>query len=247
GANANEIINVSLKDVSADKLGGKYASGSAAGSVFGAVAATSSVYGKSTVDQTLTITSAGVAETVTIDSGSSATDAASQINASDTSVFAEAVSEVDINIGAATSGTLTIGEHEIGVSGSNADIAAKLSDLGYDAKVSGGVVQLNVSGVDGVSLSVAGGAGTFDVRGGTTAIADGTTSTATSKIEFSGNNSFTVGAGGEITGAVTESAADSMVDKIDISTQAGSQKALSIIDSAISSIDGQRADVGARH
>ncbi|TMP44268.1 flagellin [Pseudoalteromonas sp. S1649] len=36
-----------------------------------------------------------------------------------------------------------------------------------------------------------------------------------------------------------------MVDKIDISTQAGSQKALSIIDSAISSIDGQRADLGA--
>ncbi|TMP40354.1 flagellin, partial [Pseudoalteromonas sp. S1650] len=63
--------------------------------------------------------------------------------------------------------------------------------------------------------------------------------------EFSGNNSFTVGAGGEITGAVTESAADSMVDKIDISTQAGSQKALSIIDSAISSIDEQRADLGA--
>ncbi|TMP64145.1 flagellin, partial [Pseudoalteromonas sp. S1649] len=36
-----------------------------------------------------------------------------------------------------------------------------------------------------------------------------------------------------------------MVDKIDISTQAGSQKALSIIDSAISSIDEQRADLGA--
>jgi flagellin len=245
GANANETINVSLKDVSADKLGGKYATNSAAGSVFGIVAANSSVYGKSTSDQGLTITSAGVAETVTIDSGSSATDAASKINASDTSVFAEAVSKVDINIGTATSGTLTIGEHEIGVSGSNADIAAKLSDLGYDAKVDGGVVQLNVSGVDGISLSVAGGDGTFGQRTDTTAISDGTTSTVTSGIEFSGSNSFTVTAGGEITGAVTGTAADSMVDKIDISTQAGSQKALSIIDSAISTIDGQRADLGA--
>ncbi|MCF2916805.1 flagellin [Pseudoalteromonas sp. Cn5-37] len=245
GANANETINVSLKDVSADKLGGKYATSSTAGSVFGAVAANSAVYGKSTADETLTITSAGVAETVTIDAGSSATDAASKINASDTSIFAEAVSKVDFSLGATSTGKLTIGDHEIDVSGTTAEIAAKLSDLGYDATDSGTAVQLNVSGVDGVSLSVTGADGVFDVRGGTTAIVDGTTSTVTSGIEFSGNNSFTVAGGTEVTGAVTGTAADSMVDKIDISTQAGSQKALSIIDSAISSIDGQRADLGA--
>lgn len=245
GANANELINVSLKDVSADKIGGKFATDSEVGTVFGIVAATSSAYGKTTADETLAITSAGVTESVVIGSGSSATEAADKINASDSTVFAEAVSKVDINIGTATSGTLTIGDHEIELAGTNTEIAAQLQDLGYDATDNGTVVELNVSGVDGISLSVAGGAGTFGQRGDSTVIADATTSTVTSGLEFSASNSFTVTGGDETTADVTGAAADKMISEINISSQAGSQSALSIIDSAIAEIDSQRADLGA--
>ena len=167
GANANETINISLQDVSADKIGGKFASDGEAGSVFGALDGTGTVYGKTTADETLTIISGGVSESILIESGSTSTEAASKINASDSSVFAEAVNKVDITVGATSTGTLTIGDNEIDVSGGTAALTERLTDLGYDATLnSSGTLELNVNDVDGVSLSLGVAGGTFDVRGG---------------------------------------------------------------------------------
>ena len=47
------------------------------------------------------------------------------------------------------------------------------------------------------------------------------------------------------TAAAAVLATEQKIDTVDISTQAGSQRAISLIDSAISEIDSQRADLGA--
>jgi len=253
GANANELINVSLKDISADQIGGELANASAAGTVFGVADNTSAAFGKSTVAQNVVLTGGGQTETVNIVAGKTATQAASDINASDSVVRAEAVSNVEISIDDATSGTLSIGDHEIILSGDgNASLAEKLKDAGYDVDFEAGdtEITLNARGVDGVSITTTSAtAASIGPVGGTagTLAAAGSIS-YTSVLEFSSEKAFQVAAGGEITGAIT--AADGAlsevkVSEINIGSQAGSQSALSIIDSAIAEIDSQRADLGA--
>ncbi len=255
GANANELINISLKSVAADQIGGTFAEGTTAGAGAGTsfgTAAVSATYNTVSAE-TLTLTAAGKAVDVDIDAASSATEAASKINASDSDVRAEAVSEVDIALGGSVTGNLTIGDHEIALTGeTNASLAEKLTDLGYDATVNGGVVELNARGVDGVVIQkdadgTAGNTVGLAARSGTiTAVGtDNAANSYTSALEFSSEKAFSVTGGTTVTGDVTAIAVEKTVDTIDISTQAGSQRALSLIDSAISSIDGQRADLGA--
>ena len=252
GSNANELINVSLKSVAADQIGGTYAEGTTAGAAgFGTVNATATF--QEVAAETLTLTSTGKAVTVDIAAKSSATDAASKINAAGSDVRAEAVSKVDIALAGSITGNLTIGDHEIALTGeTNASLKDKLVDLGYDAKINGGVIELNTRGVDGVVLqknSDATAANTISLTARGVAAAPVSTANAaasfTSALEFSSEKKFTVTGGTSVTGDVTANATDKMIDKVDISTQSGSQQALSIIDSAISSIDGQRADLGA--
>ncbi|WP_104643120.1 flagellin [Pseudoalteromonas carrageenovora] len=252
GANANEVINVSLKSVAAEEIGGSFASDTAAGSVFGVTGADAE-FNKSTVDETLVFASGIDSSSVLIEADSTVTEAASVINASASGVNAAAVAKVDIALGGSVTGVLTVGDKEIALDGLDNDgLAAKLKDLGYDAEVSGTVVQLNASGVDGIAIQKnADGVATNTVslteRGGTIA-AVGTDSAAaslTSSLEFSSEKSFTVSGGTETTGAITAQSTEQYVDSVDISSQAGSQRALSIIDSAIAEIDSQRADLGA--
>jgi flagellin len=252
GANANEVINVSLKSVAAEEIGGSFASDTAAGSVFGVTGADAE-FNKSTVDETLVFASGIDSSSVLIEADSTVTEAASVINASASGVNAAAVAKVDIALGGSVTGVLTVGDKEIALDGLDNDgLAAKLKDLGYDAEVSGTVVQLNASGVDGIAIQknadgVAANTVSLTERGGTIA-AVGTDSAAaslTSSLEFSSEKSFTVSGGTETTGAITAQSTEQYVDSVDISSQAGSQRALSIIDSAIAEIDSQRADLGA--
>jgi flagellin len=252
GANANEIINLSLKSVAAEEIGGTFASGTAAGSVFG-VADLDANFEKSASDETLVFASGIDSSSVLIEADSTVTEAASVINASASGVNAAAVAKVDIALGGSVTGVLTVGDKEIALDGLDNDgLAAKLKDLGYDAEVSGTVVQLNASGVDGIAIQknadgVAANTVSLTERDGTIA-AVGTDSAAaslTSSLEFSSEKSFTVSGGTETTGAITAQSTEQYVDSIDVSTQAGSQRALSLIDSAIADIDGQRSDLGA--
>ncbi|WP_428480487.1 flagellin [Pseudoalteromonas arctica] len=146
---------------------------------------------------------------------------------------------------------MTIGDNEITLDAdTTATLATQLQDLGYDATMNGTTLELNASGVDGVSFSI-GTAGSVQLnsRGDTTNTAVTTANTDlgyTSALEFSSKNSFSVTGGTESAAAtVNGTAADKMVSTIDITSQAGSQSALSIIDSAIAEIDSQRADLGA--
>jgi len=252
GANANEVINVSLKSVAAEDIGGTFASGTQAGSIFG-VADTNADFEKSATDETLTFASGLDSKSVLIEAGSTATEAASVINAASSGVNAAAVAKVDIALGGSVTGVLTIGSEEVALDGLDNDgLAAKLVDLGYDAKVSGTVVQLNASGVDGIAIQknadgTAANTVSLTERDGTVA-ADGTDNAAaslTSSLEFSSEKSFAVTGGTEISGNVNAQSTDQYVDSVDIGSQAGSQRALSIIDSAIAQIDSQRADLGA--
>ncbi len=249
GENANELINVSLQSVAAEKIGGTYAEGVVAGTSFGVATGTGTLGTASA--ETLTLTAAGSATTVNVVANDSVTDAANKINASGSDVRAAAVAEVDIVLGGATTGTMSIGDHEIALNGeTTSSLQEKLSDLGYDAEMNGSILELNVSGVDGVVFNTDD-TGTNSVqlnsRGVTTnaAVTTDAATSYTSALEFSSEKSFTVTGGTTITGDVTGTAAEVTIDKLDISTQAGSQSALSIIDSAIAEIDSQRADLGA--
>lgn len=255
GSNANELINVSLKDISADQIGGTFAKATQAGTVFGAAADANAVFETSgTAAATLNFLSGGETTSVVIDAESSVTDAAAAINASDSPVKASAVAQVDISIADAT-GVLTIGENEFAFSAaSNTDLETQLQDAGYDAKIVGSVIQLNVSGVDGVSIQKTADADATKTVGlaarGTAitpATADNAASSYTSALEFSSEKSFTVSGAATLanTAAAAVLATEQKIDTVDISTQAGSQRAISLIDSAISEIDSQRADLGA--
>ncbi|ALS32188.1 flagellin [Pseudoalteromonas translucida KMM 520] len=256
GANANELINITLSSVAADDIGGTFAQGSTSGTNFGLAAASSTVFATSgATAQTFTLNSGGESTSVSIDAESTATSTASQINAADSLVKAEAVAKVDITLAGSVGGLLTIGNEDIDLTGeTNATLTAKLTEQGYDAKIVGGLIQLDVRGVDGVTIqkdSDALPANTIlvnfrDDTTNTTALSAGNSSfTLTSAIEFSSERSFDVTNGGTITGVVNELSEEQTVDTIDISTQAGSQRALSLIDSAISDIDSQRAGLGA--
>ncbi|WP_170209602.1 hypothetical protein, partial [Pseudoalteromonas carrageenovora] len=208
----------SLKSVAAEEIGGSFASDTAAGSVFGVTGADAE-FNKSTVDETLVFASGIDSSSVLIEADSTVTEAASVINASASGVNAAAVAKVDIALGGSVTGVLTVGDKEIALDGLDNDgLAAKLKDLGYDAEVSGTVVQLNASGVDGIAIQKnADGVATNTVslteRGGTIA-AVGTDSAAaslTSSLEFSSEKSFTVSGGTETTGAITAQSTEQYV------------------------------------
>ena len=79
-----------------------------------------------------------------------------------------------------------------------------------------------------------------------TANVDGTaaaTSTAAGSVKLSSSADFTVSGAGEL--STSTSGTFTGVNTVDISSAAGAQSALDIIDGAISGIDGQRADLGA--
>lgn len=256
GANANELINVTLKDISADQIGGTYATSNDAGSSFGIDAAGAVLNDSGNLAQSISITAAGKAESVTISANSSVTETASIINATGADVRAEAVAMVDIEVNASLTGTMSIGDHEITLSNETTDsLASKLEELGYTVNSNGTTIELDARGVDGIIIQGDDSASNdFSItsRGGTPTAGAVTGADAaasfTSSLEFSSEKSFTVAnTSGQLTaaGPISVTATDVHVDQIDISTQAGSQTAISIIDAAIADIDSQRSDLGA--
>ncbi|WP_442793207.1 flagellin [Pseudoalteromonas sp. LC2018020214] len=117
--------------------------------------------------------------------------------------------------------------------------------------MNGSILELNASGVDGIVINTddtSTNSVLVNTRGDTTnstAITTDAAASITSALEFSSEKSFQVTGGVTTAATVTGTAAKVTIDKLDISTQAGSQSALSIIDSAIAEIDSQRADLGA--
>jgi len=143
--------------------------------------------------------------------------------------------------GAGTSGA---GVNITRADGGNLDIAfTVVDDAANTDTITLAVSDVDVSGTIANAVAVDDTGGTFNVRG---------------NLDFSGVTfaadvtDFEValsGAGSEFTDGTTAATLNAVaivgVDTVDISTEAGSQDAIAIIDSAIDQIDGFRADLGA--
>ncbi|KAF7765668.1 flagellin [Pseudoalteromonas undina] len=250
GSNANETINVTLRDVSADALGANEIDG--AGSVFGAVAAA----GDMATNEAITAGTLNInGVDVTLGANDGADGAAAKINAAATGVVAEARLEVTIaGITNTDNATINVGDDNYDLGTYGGDMARLAEDMvadGYDAVYDSdaGEITLKATGVDGIeSVMDAGtpaGGLTFDGVTASTA-----TASKTSEINLSSPNKIGISNDGtadetELFSASTSSLTS--VETIDISgaTSQGAQDAIQTIDAALAQIDAQRADLGA--
>ncbi|WDE03993.1 flagellin [Thalassomonas viridans] len=255
GANANETINVTLKDMAADSIGAYEVTGP------GTAAAANSL--GDAEDVALATNTGTTADTwslngtsITINAGDGAADIASTINATSSGVDAEAVLETTlVGLDAASDGSLNIGPDSYDLSTYGGDSERLAEDMvadGYDVVVTDaatGALSIKATGVNGIEIAGGVSAGTASLGGGTAGAAHSVSSelhlSSPEKIGISGTTvdeilGGTMGATGG-TGALTT------VESLDISgTDAtGAQDAISVIDAALAQIDKSRAGLGA--
>ncbi|QYJ79882.1 flagellin [Shewanella acanthi] len=267
GSQANETINVSLKSVGAADIGNytTTAAGTAAGDFGNGFVATAGVNG--VAGGALALTQAGKTTSVTIAAGDTASEAAAKVNKAGTGVKATAQTVIEADITAAFTGTgsltmnVTDGTTSYAVDLTNVtdnDALTKLinessGETGVSAKLENGKVTITSStGQDIGFTTTAGTAGTMALANVSSGTATGTTSVngaaaastvAAGSVKLSSSASFSFTGGGELT--TLTSSKFTGVNTIDISTAAGAQSALDIIDGAIGGIDSSRADLGA--
>ncbi|WDE03991.1 flagellin [Thalassomonas viridans] len=265
GANANETINVTLSDISADQIGAYEVTG--AGSVLG-VAAEATVLatqvGDVTADANFNLNGTGVA--IAADTG--AAEIADTINAAATGVTATASLDVTISaLSAADDGTLNmikggagataVDSYDLSTYGGDIDrLAEDLQADGYDAVVDNGSLRLKAEDVDGMEIagSTAGTVSIDNNKVATAALVGGATNanvSIASTLELSSPNQ--IGISGTTVDEITSLAAAggngtlTTVESIDISgtDSTGAQAAIDTIDAALAQIDSQRATLGA--
>jgi len=274
GANANETINVSLGNMSADSIGANKVDG--AGSVLGVATATAALATATTADATLVINGKSTA----VGAADGAATIANTINAAASGVTATAKLDVTISaLGAGDDGILEIGNTATGpsavVDGADDGVGADSYDLanyggdidrlaedlqadGYNAVVNNGSLTLQTEDVDGIQIT---GSTTANATvslennltaGAQVASANAAMSVTSSlslsspdKVGISGTSADEVFGGG--VGATGGSSTLTSVESIDISgvNSIGAQSAIETIDAALAQIDSQRADLGA--
>ena len=256
GSNANETISVTLSNTSATSIGQNAVKGN--GTVFGQTTATTlATQALTATTDTLTISGNLGSSNVTYTSGDSATTIVGAINSAATGVKAEA--SVSATIGALSSADtaiLTIGSDTFDLADYKGDMAKLSSDIGiagYDASYDSDSREISVTAkaVDGIQIAEAGTNASATVNLDGTAIGTGASATLskTSAISLTSSGEFKV-AGATVNELVnlTATGGDSNLDSvsaINISESTGAQDALAVIDAALSSIDSQRADLGA--
>lgn len=270
GSNAYETIEVTVKDASASKLGSNQIGGGTSTTTAGASAAATTVAGtvvtgSGAVFASGTVTVVGNGQTTDVDiaTDDTAKTLAAKFNGSIAGLSASARTVVEAEV-AITSGAasfnLTVGENTVQMVGvtSTEDLANQINSnagkLGLTANYDSKTEKLTITSNTGeniefeaatggaagaINVAVQGSDGTFgpavDVVGGATAVG---------YVKLDASTSFAV------TGDTTEVFGDTSselnsVGNIDISTADGAQRALAIVDSALSAIDSQRADLGA--
>lgn len=256
GANANETINVTIGNMSADNIGANQITG--AGTKLGGAAENVALATNMNTTGEANLNLNGTKIVIAANSGASTI--ADTINASGVSVTAEAKLTATISgLSSADTSTLTVGSDTYDLATYGGDAARLAEDLvadGYDAIESSGSISLKASGIDGIEVDAAVG-GTVQLTGstgaaGTAAGAQSVSSelklTSPEKIGVSGaavDEILGTGAAAiTATGGVSKLTA---VDTIDISgtTSTGAQDAIGIIDAALAQIDNSRADLGA--
>jgi len=260
GANANETINVSIKDVSADAIGNNAIAG--AGTKLGIAAAATVLTPGTTGEAAMSVNG----KSVVLAAASGAAVMADAINAVASGVTATAKLDVTISaLTAADDGTINISkagaavdDYKLAEFGGDIDrLAEKMQADGYDAVVDDGALTLKATDVDGIEMVTAtAGAVSLNNNLTTGAIVGGATNASISvtsslslsspdKIGVSGAAVDEILGGGLIaTGGASKLTS---VESIDISgvTAVGAQSAVETIDAALAQIDSQRANLGA--
>jgi flagellin len=273
GANANETISFTLKGTAADAIGVNSAilKGTTANTGFGAaiistaagtLVASNVAGGSVQVDNNTAST---------INAGSTAKAAAESINlsSSTTGVTASARTEVKIS-SLGDTGTVGFLLNNINISAVVTDktdlssIAAAVNDKSTQTGVTATInSDKSLSIVDStgkdITLKSFTNSGTTKTVNVASVDADGTAGTAitltggaagdtariTGTIKLNSENAFALTTSSTTIAAASSTSALDSISTIDLSTAAGSQSALSVIDGALAQIDSQRADLGA--
>jgi flagellin len=265
GANANETINVSLGNMSADAIGVHEIKGpgATASTGLGDVATVSLNANHDTTGDTLSIN--GSSMTVVADTG--AATIADQINTLGNGVNAEALLETTISdITAASTSTIniekgagTVDSYDLSTfGGDSARLAEEMQADGYDAiyDKDTDTITFKATDVDGIDTTGAGDLSGFKIGGTAVGTTSGSLSksselnlSSANKIGVSGNSvNELLGKGGTTAIASTGGSSGlTSIESLDISgiDSSGSQAAIKAIDAALAQIDSSRADLGA--
>ncbi|MCH1931882.1 flagellin [Shewanella sp. A25] len=263
GSNANETISVSLRNVSSDALGSSNIKASVGGVAGTTTATAAPAYTDGTV--TLTNNTSGKETDITIASTDDAASIAKKFNdvSSTTGVKAQASNTVELSGITFTNGfSANIGGAVVTGATDEASLVDQINtngaDSGISAKIVNGKVQVTQAEGKNITFGQAiddGTAGDIDydvaavidgVAASSTTVTGGSADVvATGTLSFTSNSSFELsGTDVDELGSITSSSL-SKVSDLDISTAAGAQSALDVIDGAIAMIDNQRADLGA--
>jgi flagellin len=266
GANAGETISFSVGGASSTQIGAHQHK--VDGTINTSVAATTNAV----LAQTLTVSGSLGTDTVSVANSASAKTVADSINnkSNSTGVSASAVTYAKLTVGATgaqsfdLSGKNTTGET---ISANITDvndltelsdaINSKAAETGITASLSADKASITLKNAQGYDIQADWKAGNVSLQGikadgtttttGTTALTAAGSATVGGNVTFSAEKSFSVGStvSGTVLSAATKGSALNSVGAVDIGTSAGATDALSVIDSAISFVDTERANLGA--
>ena len=244
GSNANETISISLGDISSDAIGQD--SLIDAGTIYGAASADGTAFSAATGATAVNISgNQGTSGAQDLSGSADAQALSNAINGFTTGVKAETTVTATLSaFTSADTGTLTIGTDTYDLAdynGSLTELASDLGKSGYDATVDSGTGQLTLNATGVAGVRVEGSATNTLELDGTAALVAGRVKN--SSINLTSSDSFSVAGGATFSTATGSSL--SKVSDVDLSTQALSQSAIAVIDAALASIDGDRADLGA--
>ena len=273
GANANEVINMNMGNVAAENLGSQTldAGGTGVGEAMPAIAANVSNGILIEADLVITDNSGSSTAAIAYAAADSSKDIATAINAATTAggvaVKASVENVTTMSFDAATAGvavSFTLNSQAISVTNFNqsdmSELAAAINDNANTNVVAtvdeNDSSKLILTGDDDIQIdNMAAGAlaGTADIAtvAGNDEVAVTLQATLDSTItvgaiKLSSNEGFAIAGGNaDVFATATMNSTLDAVSAVDLSTQADSQSALEVIDAALASIDGQRADLGA--
>lgn len=264
GANANQTINMSLGNVSANNIGSQQLLSSAQTPNATGVAA-----------GTITVTGGGqTSAALAIAAGDSAKNIAAQLNGAVGGLQATASNEAQFTVPAMTvanptaSFTMAVGSASVSFTGitSASDLAGQLNSnaakLGISVNFDQSTNALSIKSDSGenftfsaadaggqtIGVATKGGNGAY----GTSATLTAANLVATGQVSLNSSSSYSLtGTGGGVagmfaaTGTNAVNSAKIVVSNTDVTTAANAQSAVDVITQALSSIDSQRADLGA--
>ncbi|MDH0729468.1 flagellin [Pseudomonas sichuanensis] len=254
GANANETINLSLENVAASNIGSQQVKSTAIAPSASGLAAGS-----------LSVTGNGQTATVAYAAGASAKQIASDLNGSIGGLTANASTELQLDVTAATpanfklsvgsSGTvdfvgvtdkagladqLKSNAAKLGISVNYDEVKKTLSiksDTGENISFSGADANAQAN----ISIAAKDGSGNF----ATPAALGAAAIVVTGQVSLDSAKGFSLGGATALFGAATVTSAKTTISQTDVTDATKAQNALAVIDKAIGSIDSVRSGLGA--